>query len=134
MSRNPYVRPVSKTTWYMRNGRYRKYMLREVTCLIVGFYSFFTICALGILAGYAAALKPMRETVQIHHDKFGNGIDVVRIGGRPGQGCRVGQGLTHQHELSSSGKLLDQQSLRTRVTDRGDRHQDGGTDAEKTFA
>ena len=51
MSRNPYVRPVSKTTWYMRNGRYRKYMLREVTCLLVGFYSFFTICALAILAG-----------------------------------------------------------------------------------
>jgi fumarate reductase subunit C len=51
MSRNPYVRPVSKTTWYMRNGRYRKYMLREVTCLLVGFYSFFAICVLAILAG-----------------------------------------------------------------------------------
>ncbi len=54
MSRNPYVRPVSKTTWYMRSGRYKKYMLREVTCLLVGFYSFFTICALGILAGGSA--------------------------------------------------------------------------------
>ena len=54
MSRKPYVRPVSKTTWYMRNGRYRKYMLREVTCLLVGFYSFFTICALAILAGGSA--------------------------------------------------------------------------------
>ena len=51
MSRQPYVRPVSKTTWYMRNGRYRKYMLREVTCLLVGFYSFFAICVLAILAG-----------------------------------------------------------------------------------
>ena len=50
MSRKPYERPVSKTTWYMRNGRYRKYMLREVTCLLVGFYSFFAICALAILA------------------------------------------------------------------------------------
>ena len=30
--------------------------------------------ALGILAGYAAALRPMREAVQIHHDKFGNGM------------------------------------------------------------
>jgi NAD(P)H-dependent FMN reductase len=29
---------------------------------------------LGILAGYAAALKPMRESVQIHHDSFGNGM------------------------------------------------------------
>ena len=30
--------------------------------------------ALVILAGYAAALKPMRETVQVHHDNFGNGM------------------------------------------------------------
>ena len=30
--------------------------------------------ALGILAGYTAALKPMRDRVQIHHDKFGNGM------------------------------------------------------------
>ena len=29
---------------------------------------------LGILAGYANALKPMRESVQIHHDSFGNGM------------------------------------------------------------
>ncbi len=54
MSRNPYVRPVSKTTWYMRNGRYIKYMLREVTCILVGFYAFFAICALAILAGGSA--------------------------------------------------------------------------------
>jgi len=50
MSRRPYVRPVSKTTWYMRNGRYRHYMLREVTCLLVGFYCFLTIWGLGSLA------------------------------------------------------------------------------------
>ena len=50
MSRNPYVRPVSKTTWYMRNGRYRKYMLREVTCLLVGFYGFLAVFALAVLA------------------------------------------------------------------------------------
>ena len=54
MSRNPYIRPVSKTTWYMRNGRYKKYMLREVTCLLVGFYSFFLVCVVGILAGGSA--------------------------------------------------------------------------------
>jgi fumarate reductase subunit C len=50
MSRNPYVRPVSKTTWYMRNGRYRKYMLREVTCLLVGFYGLLAVFALAVLA------------------------------------------------------------------------------------
>jgi NAD(P)H-dependent FMN reductase len=30
--------------------------------------------ALGILRGYAIALKDMRETTEIHHDKFGNGM------------------------------------------------------------
>lgn len=30
--------------------------------------------SLGILQGYAVALKSMRETTQIHHDKFGNGM------------------------------------------------------------
>ena len=29
---------------------------------------------LGILSGYAKALKGMRETTEIHHDKFGNGM------------------------------------------------------------
>ena len=50
MSRNPYVRPISKTTWYMRNGRYRIYALREVTCLLVAYYSFLTISGLAALA------------------------------------------------------------------------------------
>ena len=50
MSRQPYIRPLSKTTWYMRNGRYRVYMLREMTCLLVGFYAFLTIFALAKLA------------------------------------------------------------------------------------
>ena len=30
--------------------------------------------ALGILKGYAEAMKPMRDSVQIHHEKFGNGM------------------------------------------------------------
>jgi len=30
--------------------------------------------ALGVLTGYAEALKPMREKVQVHHEKFGNGM------------------------------------------------------------
>jgi fumarate reductase subunit C len=34
----------------MRHGRYRKYMLREVACLLVGLYSFLTIWALAALA------------------------------------------------------------------------------------
>jgi NAD(P)H-dependent FMN reductase len=30
--------------------------------------------SLGILKGYAEAMKPMRESLRIHHDKFGNGM------------------------------------------------------------
>ena len=50
MNHQPYVRPVSKTTWYMRNGRYKRYMLREVTCLLVGFYCLLFLWALAALA------------------------------------------------------------------------------------
>jgi fumarate reductase subunit C len=53
MSRQPYVRPISKTTWYMRNGRYKRYMLREVTCLLVGLYCFLAIWGLAALAAGA---------------------------------------------------------------------------------
>jgi len=34
----------------MRNGRYRVYMLREMTSLLVGFYTFLTIFALAALS------------------------------------------------------------------------------------
>ena len=54
MSRRPYIRPISKTTWYMRNKRYRVYVLRELSSFLVAFYTFFTICALGIIASGSA--------------------------------------------------------------------------------
>jgi fumarate reductase subunit C len=50
MSRNPYVRPVSTTTWYMRNRRYKVYVLRELSSFLVVFYSLLTICALSAVA------------------------------------------------------------------------------------
>ena len=53
MSRNPYVRPISTTTWYMRNGRYKVYVLRELTSFLVMFYSFLTIYGLAALTGSA---------------------------------------------------------------------------------
>ena len=54
MSRQPYIRPMSKTTWYMRNSRYRIYVLRELTSFLVAFYSFLTIFALGALSSHSA--------------------------------------------------------------------------------
>jgi len=50
MTRRPYVREMSTTTWYMRNGRYRVYVLRELTSFLVAFYTFLTIFALAALA------------------------------------------------------------------------------------
>ena len=50
----PYIRPVSKTTWYMRSGRYKVYMLREMTCLLVGIYSFLLIWGIAALASGTA--------------------------------------------------------------------------------
>jgi fumarate reductase subunit C len=54
MSRNPYVRPMSTTTWYMRNGRYKVYVLRELTSFLVMFYSFLTLFGLSALASSPA--------------------------------------------------------------------------------
>lgn len=51
MSRRPYVRQMSTTTWYMRNGRYKVYVLRELSSFLVAFYSFLTIYALAVLSG-----------------------------------------------------------------------------------
>jgi fumarate reductase subunit C len=50
MSRRPYVRPVSRTGWYLQQARYRNYMLRELTCILVAFYCVLLLVALRALA------------------------------------------------------------------------------------
>jgi fumarate reductase subunit C len=74
MSRQPYVRPVSKTTWYLRNGRYRVYMLREVTCILVAIYSFLTIWGLAALTGgiesWNAFLQSQQNTAMVVFHAF----------------------------------------------------------------
>ncbi len=55
MSRRPYVRPMSRTTWYMRNGRFKVYMLRELTSLLVGFYAFLVLFGLVALSAGSEA-------------------------------------------------------------------------------
>lgn len=39
-----------------------------------GYFKERILWALGILRGYSVALKSMRESTEIHHDKFGNGM------------------------------------------------------------
>ena len=69
MSRNPYVRPVSTTTWYMRNSRYKVYVMRELSSFLVMFYSFLTIFAFSALAAsperWDAFLASQQTTVMI---------------------------------------------------------------------
>jgi fumarate reductase subunit C len=50
MSRRPYVRPVSRTAWYLHHARYRNYMLRELTCILVALYCVLLLVALRALA------------------------------------------------------------------------------------
>jgi len=46
MSRKPYVRPLSKTGWWLTQPRYIRYMSREVTCFFVAIFTVFMILAL----------------------------------------------------------------------------------------
>jgi fumarate reductase subunit C len=70
MSRQPYVRPLPKASWYMANARYRRYMLREVTCLLVAVYSLLLIWALAALSSgsperWAAFLGAQQNTAMV---------------------------------------------------------------------
>jgi succinate dehydrogenase subunit C len=70
MSRQPYVRPLPKASWYMANARYRRYMLREVTCLLVAVYSLLMIWALAALSSgspdrWAAFLDAQQNTAMV---------------------------------------------------------------------
>ena len=46
----PYVRPLSKTSWFLTQPRYKRYMAREVTCLFIFAYTFLLIMGLKRLA------------------------------------------------------------------------------------
>lgn len=55
MSRNPYVTELPKTSWFMSDVRYKRYMAREVSCIFVGLYSCFMIYGLKALSEGQAA-------------------------------------------------------------------------------
>ncbi len=69
MSRNPYIRKVSKTTWFLSQPRYKRYMAREVTCIFIFAYTFLLIWALGSLANgeeaFAAFLDALNSPLGI---------------------------------------------------------------------
>jgi fumarate reductase subunit C len=57
MNRKPYIRKMSKTTWFLSQPRYKRYMAREVTCIFILAYTFLLIWALGSLANGEEAYK-----------------------------------------------------------------------------
>lgn len=50
MTRRPFQRPVPRSSWYLGHARYRSYMLRELTCLVVSVYCVLLLAALAALA------------------------------------------------------------------------------------
>ena len=50
MNSKPYIREVSKTTWFLSQPRYKRYMAREVTCIFIFAYTFLLIVALARLS------------------------------------------------------------------------------------
>lgn len=57
MSRRPYVRDLSKTGWWLRQPRYIRYMMREITALFIGIYVLVLIVGLFQLSRGEAAYE-----------------------------------------------------------------------------
>ena len=59
----PYVRPLSKTSWFLTQPRYKRYMAREVTCLFIFAYTFLLIIALKRLSEGPDAFNAFVQTL-----------------------------------------------------------------------
>jgi fumarate reductase subunit C len=46
MSRKPYVREISKTSWFLTHRRYKSYILHEISSIFVAIYSLILIVGL----------------------------------------------------------------------------------------
>lgn len=46
-----YVRPISKTTWYLKDPNYTIHMLNELTSVFVGLYALLLLCGIRAVAG-----------------------------------------------------------------------------------
>lgn len=63
MSRKPYVRPVSKTGWWLKHPRYLRYMSREVTCIFIGAFALLMLCAVERLSQGKAAYESFMQAI-----------------------------------------------------------------------
>ena len=67
MSRRPYIRELSRTGWWLRQPRYIRYMMREISALFIGTYVLLLIVGLFQIsrgeAAYTAFLSAVEGTV-----------------------------------------------------------------------
>ena len=63
-TRKPFVRPVSKTGWWLKHPRYMRYMSREVTCVFIGAFALLMVCALERLSKGQAAYDSFVAALQ----------------------------------------------------------------------
>jgi fumarate reductase subunit C len=71
MSRKPFVRPVSKTGWWLKHPRYMRYMSREVTCIPIGAFALLMVCAVERLSKGQAAYDAFIAAIQGPLSVFG---------------------------------------------------------------
>lgn len=65
MNNGPLVRQISRRQWWLGASRYRRYMVRELTSVLIGAYAFMLIVGLWRLSqgaeGFAAWLDAMQS-------------------------------------------------------------------------
>ncbi len=64
MSRKPYIRAVSTTSWWLAQPRYIRYMAREVSCVFIGAYTAVVVVGLLRLSEGATAWGGFLDTLQ----------------------------------------------------------------------
>lgn len=69
MSRKPYVREIPKSSWFLRQPRYMRYMAREITCIFIGAYTLMLLVGVMRLsqgqAEYESFLAALRSPASI---------------------------------------------------------------------
>ena len=64
MSRNPLIREVPRTSWFLRHPRYMRYMAREVTSLFIGAYCVLLVVAMQRLSAGPAAWQGFLDALR----------------------------------------------------------------------
>jgi fumarate reductase subunit C len=64
MSRRPYRRAVSASSWWLAQPRYIRYMAREASCIFIGAYTAVVVVGLLRLSQGAAAWDAFLEALQ----------------------------------------------------------------------